>query len=96
MDTIYVRTGAGEAAVDIFEVVDIRCLGDSRSVIRGFCYSHQLDFRKNYLNSTLHTCNKLEMVIGSNGYSALDPRQYVIYADEPQVSHARDAEQRCI
>ena len=45
-DVIYVRTGAAEKAVDIFEVADIRCLGDSRSVLRGFWYYQRSEIRK--------------------------------------------------
>ena len=46
-DIIYVRTGAKESAVDILEVADIRCLGDSRSVFRGFWYYHRSEMSKN-------------------------------------------------
>lgn len=45
-DVIYVRTGAEEKAVDIFEVADIRCLGDSRSVLRGFWYYQRSEIGK--------------------------------------------------
>ena len=37
-DIIYVRTGAEKTAVEIFEIADIRNLGDSRSAFRGFWY----------------------------------------------------------
>ena len=37
-DIIYVRTGFGESATGVFEVAEVRSLGDARSVMRGFWY----------------------------------------------------------
>lgn len=44
-DVIFVRSGLQENAVDVFEVADIRSLGDSRSVFRGFWYYDRSDMR---------------------------------------------------
>ena len=40
-DLIYARTGSTPNAIDVFEIAEIRSLGDGRSIIRGFWYYHR-------------------------------------------------------
>ena len=52
-DIVYIRTGAQRTAVEIFEIADIRNLGDSRSVLRGFWYYSRLDLARNLRSTDL-------------------------------------------
>ena len=45
-DIIYVRTGLNAGAFEVFEIAEIRDLGDSRNVMRGFWYYHRSHIKK--------------------------------------------------
>jgi hypothetical protein len=52
-DIIYIRTGAEKTTVEIFEIADIRNLGDSRSVFRGFWYYSQPELARDLRSTDL-------------------------------------------
>ena len=52
-DVIHIRTGAEQAAVEIFEIADIRNLGDSRSIFRGFWYYSRPELAGNLRSTDL-------------------------------------------